>query len=652
MATLVFTVAVTSLEGFAGYAFLTKIALLTAAAAAGAYADQQFVFPALGLTPRLQDIQGDRIDDLQLSFASEGSPKNYAMGPKNRVPGTIIWLEVTEVENKVKIGSGKSSATHQTFDYVADVALGFNTGKTIQDVTDIWANGQLIMTQTNNPSVVDVGKVLSVVKQTWIVGWTFKKTGTQWGIIPIYQVVMIINSPDGGPDLTFFRTGENTTTTSFAQAANNGVFNTRRVSFLFSNSTVVSNIRSERGLFTTPNISNFRRTSGSWITDGFVVGAYAKATGFSNATTNAIWKISTVTATVLTVEDPKNRIPTENASAGKKVTKLLRATTLVLDNINVVAEPAGVVTPTLAQSIPTWNKAIFKNLTVYKGDQVAADPIIQAAEGTGNVKIWANEGYLLLEDVQLSHFNNNVPLSWAVGVEADTTIDVGTALGEILGRGGLAAARYDVTALTESLRGYFYSGPRSTLEAINPLVSTFDILAQERSGKIVFFKRGNATEVTVLVADLAAHEEGSELPASLGTITRFNPKDLPAETLVEFIDLDAVDTNGDATYEKGSVRSPRNVAAANVEVTRKVLERVVLSRAEALAIANRVQWTTAANNRRIAVQLPPSYFHVQEGDILKLPIGDGTRRILVERVARGHNYLILVVGIVEEAQTL
>ena len=127
---------------------------------------------------------------------------------------------------------------------------------------------------------------------------------------------------------------------------------------------------------------------------------------------------------------------------------------------------------------------------------------------------------------------------------------------------------------------------------------------------------------------------------------------LPAEVIVEFIDSDAVDRSGSKTYEKGEVRSDRNLGAVNVDVVRTVLARVTMGREDAKALANQILWTAISNSRKSTIQLPPSYAHLQQGDIAQVNIGDGTKDLLLQRVLIGQNYLIIADGMFEEAQTL
>lgn len=69
----------------------------------------------------------------------------------------------------------------------------------------------------------------------------------------------------------------------------------------------------------------FTRTTGSYITDGFVVGQWVKWTGFTNAGNAGPYRITTLTATVMTVADPETHLVDE-AGSGDEVCagKMLR----------------------------------------------------------------------------------------------------------------------------------------------------------------------------------------------------------------------------------------------------------------------------------------------------------------------------------------
>lgn len=66
--------------------------------------------------------------------------------------------------------------------------------------------------------------------------------------------------------------------------------------------------------------STFTRSVGSWISDGYRVGDIVAATGFTNSANNAQWRVTALTATVMTVYDPDNVLVTESGAVGEEIT--------------------------------------------------------------------------------------------------------------------------------------------------------------------------------------------------------------------------------------------------------------------------------------------------------------------------------------------
>jgi len=123
---------------------------------AGSIIDQTLLLPA---AQRGQDIQGPRVDDLQLQTASEGSPIRRCFGAQVRVAGNLIWLfedsngkRFREVSSTQKSGGkgGGPEVSQTTFTYFTDVAIGVCEGE-IEGIQRVWANGKLIFEQGGEP---------------------------------------------------------------------------------------------------------------------------------------------------------------------------------------------------------------------------------------------------------------------------------------------------------------------------------------------------------------------------------------------------------------------------------------------------------------------------------------------------------------------
>src|SRR5689334_809035 len=93
------------------------------AAAAGAYIDQRYIFPAL-FPP--DDQVGPRLNDLRLSLAEEGASFYRVFGPAARVGGVLLWSSPNiETRNNHSSGKGGSGGNFVDYRYNAYLAIGF-----------------------------------------------------------------------------------------------------------------------------------------------------------------------------------------------------------------------------------------------------------------------------------------------------------------------------------------------------------------------------------------------------------------------------------------------------------------------------------------------------------------------------------------------
>lgn len=145
MATLLLTPIIFSALNAATVPFAPLISPVIGGALGGVV-DTQFLFPAV-FGKGNAGQSGPRINDLQISSASEGSPIGWCTGGKNRVAGQIIWMgEVQTVTKKVTAGGkgfGSSSASQEQVSYFVDFAVAFVEGP-INAYRRIWADSKLI----------------------------------------------------------------------------------------------------------------------------------------------------------------------------------------------------------------------------------------------------------------------------------------------------------------------------------------------------------------------------------------------------------------------------------------------------------------------------------------------------------------------------
>lgn len=79
-------------------------------------------------------------------------------------------------------------------------------------------------------------------------------------------------------------------------------------------------------------LSKFTRGSGSWVTDGFVAGQIVRTTGFSTSANNGDWRVYSVSATDLVVEDSGDVVADEATAGTVRILLIeLRGTTRALN---------------------------------------------------------------------------------------------------------------------------------------------------------------------------------------------------------------------------------------------------------------------------------------------------------------------------------
>lgn len=185
-------------------------------AAVGGYIDRQYLFPAL--FPE-DDVQGERLDSLQLSAGSEGAPFNRCYGSKTRVSGTYIWVsQIREVTRVTEVGKGglTSEEVEETL-LVADCAIAFSDtahlpGGSISDITKIYFNANLAFDNDATTTLTDTTTKVRVENDSIVA----QNDSVRY---PRYI------SASGGPDMRLLRSSSSinpVVVSGFSVSANNG----------------------------------------------------------------------------------------------------------------------------------------------------------------------------------------------------------------------------------------------------------------------------------------------------------------------------------------------------------------------------------------------------------------------------------------------
>lgn len=154
---------------------------------------------------------------------------------------------------------------------------------------------------------------------------------------------------------------------------------------------------------------------------------------------------------------------------------------------------------------------------------------------------------------------------------------LGDIVADLLERKGLTAAQYDVTDLTQEVRGFVIGSQMTVRNAIDILRKAFFFDVTEYDGKIVCVNRGHDAIDTIPDADLAAHEPGATPPEPLD-VTRAPEAELPRTVYITYYDYDH-------DYQTGSQYWRRTVTRSQSDVTLDL--PIVFTATEALL---RAQW--------------------------------------------------------------
>jgi len=211
------TIALAAIGGFYGGAAGARIG-----AVVGAYIDQKYVFPAL--FPG-KDIVAPKLGDFAFQTASEGAPINWCSGTEMRVSGNIIFISdfiSTEHKKKVSGKGGGGSQYEKSYTYSVDMAVGVCEGE-VDDIIKIWADGKLFYSAD-----VSINITSSQIEAIKLVEKNYPKIDGQYGVSSsdpaVRRYLLILESPDGGPDLSQFISGNNVNVSGFTHAGNNDVW--------------------------------------------------------------------------------------------------------------------------------------------------------------------------------------------------------------------------------------------------------------------------------------------------------------------------------------------------------------------------------------------------------------------------------------------
>jgi len=184
---------------------------------------------------------------------------------------------------------------------------------------------------------------------------------------------------------------------------------------------------------------------------------------------------------------------------------------------------------------------------------------------------------------------------------------------ECVQSGLLTSGDIDVTALTQSVRGYRIGSVGAIRSALKPLQAAWPFDVRQHGYKIQFVARGGVSVVTIPAADLDARGPGDS-PGVQITTSREMDSQMPSRVTVQHLDYDR-------EYNTGSQYAERlNTAAINAQLLDLP---IVLTATEAAGKAEVLLYLYWLERYDVAIILPPTYLQLEPGDVVTLVTPEG-----------------------------
>ncbi|MFL6689724.1 MAG: glycoside hydrolase/phage tail family protein [Alphaproteobacteria bacterium] len=179
----------------------------------------------------------------------------------------------------------------------------------------------------------------------------------------------------------------------------------------------------------------------------------------------------------------------------------------------------------------------------------------------------------------------------------------------------------DVSNIDGVVTGYAVTDTMSVRDALQPLSVAYFFDAVESEGEIEFVARGRPNPLALYESDLVIPEQGE--PNFGFSLTRAQETDLPTDTRIAYIDVDA-------DYRQ-AVAEARRLVGASDRVTQAALP-IVMDQASAIGIGERLLQDAWVMREHAAFALPPSQLALDPTDEVLLDAGGRERRLRLTEV--------------------
>mgnify|MGYP000266953101 FL=1 len=279
------------------------------------------------------------------------------------------------------------------------------------------------------------------------------------------------------------------------------------------------------------------------------------------------------------------------------------------------------------------------------------DDIIARHKTSGEIPGFRGLAYQVLDQWDLStYFGNQLPPIIEGIVEPDAGMSVPQALTTVLLRSGIDEAQIDVSDVPETaFLGAYIQGAVPTTTALQPLLTAYQILVQERGNQLALFSFENADAVQIengaAFSDLGVRSgAGTPNTGDKLRFTQADPADLPKSIGIRHQDPDVQFAVG---YQHFAQRQPSGSPSdAEQDID---LSNLALPKKEARNLCGTIMRRTWVNGTAVELQLPVAYLEVLENDLLTVTDDEGndhTVRVIQREV--GLNMVVSIKAVVED----
>lgn len=279
---------------------------------------------------------------------------------------------------------------------------------------------------------------------------------------------------------------------------------------------------------------------------------------------------------------------------------------------------------------PFFNPSEVKDIRIYNGATDQVFDSLVAGTGVSAANAFRGTQYVVIEKLNLDRFGSTLPNFFFDCYEVDYRSV--KEVSEIILLESLGDKDLYVTddVEEEEVRGYVTSGIQTGEQKLGPLMLAYDLIPQEKDGRVHLFTRGSQPIHKIEAGDLAAHESGSDIPETLTFEDQggFKP---PDEVLLSY--------RKSQDLTETTIREKKRLDVISRVVSQVDLP-LVMTEAQARKTNKSILWNAWKQDREVSFSLPPSYVQIRESECFEVTEEGQKYELIVLSSTRGANGII------------